>query len=114
MANQRMELSEELEEEIRKRIGQVVEEASKRESLTLGEIERLVEKAGRAITRELTAALVEEEAKRVEAPGCPECGGKMRYKGKKKRDVVSKTGELQVNRDYYYCEACRTGLFPPG
>ena len=109
-----MELSEELEEEIRKRIGQVVEEASKREKLTLGEIEQLVEKAGRAITQELTAALVEEEAKRVEVPSCPGCGGKMRYKGKKKRDVVSKTGELQVNRDYYYCEACQTGLFPPG
>ena len=109
-----MELSKELEEEIRKRIGQVVEEASKRESLTLAEIEQLAEKAGRAITQELTASLVEEEAKRVEAPSCPECGGKMRYKGKKKRDVVSKTGELQVNRDYYYCEACQTGFFPPG
>ena len=109
-----MELSKELEEEIKKRIGQVVEEASKRESLTLAEIEQLAEKAGRAITQELTASLVEEEARRVEAPACPECGGKMRYKGKKKRDVVSKTGELQMNRDYYYCETCRTGFFPPG
>jgi uncharacterized protein with PIN domain len=111
---EQVELSKEIEEEIRKRIGQVVEEASKRESLTLAEIEQLAEKAGRAITRELTASLVEEEAKRIEAPSCPECGGKMRYKGKKKRDVVSKTGELQVNRDYYYCEACRAGFFPPG
>ena len=114
MTKQKVELSKELEEEVKKRIGQVVEEASRRESLTLGAIEQLAERAGRAITQELTAALVEEEARRVEAPACPKCGGKMRYKGKKKRDVVSKTGELQVNRDYYYCETCQTGFFPPG
>lgn len=114
MADKQEGLAEELEKEIKKRIGQVVEEAGKRESLTLGEIEQLAERAGRAITKELTAALVEEEARGLEAPHCPECSGKMRYKGKKKRDVVSKTGELRVDRAYYYCEACQTGVFPPG
>jgi uncharacterized protein with PIN domain len=49
-----------------------------------------------------------------EAMRCPACGGQMHYKGQRGRDVVTEAGEVHVERDYYYCPACRRGLFPPG
>jgi len=45
---------------------------------------------------------------------CPTCAGKLRYKGKRKRRVVTVRGEIEVERDYYVCTACGAGYFPPG
>jgi len=52
----------------------------------------------------------------VSGPGpvCGECGREMHYKGHKKRHIVSSTGEVTLERAYYYCERCRRGYFPPG
>ena len=35
-----------------------------------------------------------------------------RYKGQKKNRVISWVGELEMERGYYDCAQCRTGLFP--
>jgi hypothetical protein len=45
-------------------------------------------------------------------PVCPGCGGVVEHKGQKKRQVLHREGEVQVERDYYYCPACRQGFFP--
>ena len=45
---------------------------------------------------------------------CPDCGGKLRHKGKKLKRVVTVRGEVEVERDYYHCAQCGTGYFPPG
>lgn len=55
----------------------------------------------------------QEAAQPVEAPPCPTCGLAMRYKGRKTTGIGSRIGELQVNRAYYYCARCESGLFPP-
>lgn len=49
----------------------------------------------------------------VPGPGCGRCGAEMSYKGLKKVGVSSWVGELKLERGYYYCNQCRTGLFPP-
>jgi hypothetical protein len=86
------------------------------EEITLTEIEQLVLVAGQEIGEGLTAALVEESVRVGQMPGpaCAECGQEMHYKGLKQKRVVSETGEVEVNRAYYYCETCKAGLFPPG
>ena len=38
--------------------------------------------------------------------------GNLSYKGKRTKWVVTRAGEVQVARDYYYCEGCRRGFFP--
>ena len=48
------------------------------------------------------------------APSCPTCGAELRYKGRKALDVESRLGLLEVERGYYYCARCHSGLFPPG
>jgi uncharacterized protein with PIN domain len=45
---------------------------------------------------------------------CPECQGPLQNKGKKARSVLHREGEVQLERDYYYCPGCRRGFFPPG
>lgn len=47
-------------------------------------------------------------------PACKGCGQAMRYKGKKARDVVSRVGEVEIERGHYYCKDCASGFFPPG
>ncbi|MHB8627876.1 MAG: hypothetical protein ACYDBJ_14725 [Aggregatilineales bacterium] len=38
----------------------------------------------------------------------------MRYKGDKTRYVLTRNGEQPLERGYYYCPDCGSGLFPPG
>ena len=45
---------------------------------------------------------------------CPECGGRVENKGKKKKTVQHREGTVEVNREYYYCPSCKQGFFPPG
>ena len=47
-------------------------------------------------------------------PHCPECEGPLQNKGKKRREIVHREGQVQVERNYYYCPTCKRGFFPPG
>ena len=63
----------------------------------------------------VSAVLAGQEAQQpAEAPHCPRCGGVMRTKGRKRKAVESRLGGVAVERDYYYCACCASGLFPPG
>ena len=62
----------------------------------------------------LEVGLEGQEAREpAESPKCPECGRKMRHKGKKEKGLESRVGSLEVERVYYHC-ACGSGIFPPG
>ena len=62
----------------------------------------------------LEVGLEGQEAREpFESPRCPECGRKMRQKGKKGKGVESRVGSIEVERVYYHC-ACGSGIFPPG
>lgn len=45
---------------------------------------------------------------------CPDCGGALKNKGKKKREVLHREGEVRLERENYHCPACKQGIFPPG
>lgn len=47
-----------------------------------------------------------------EAVMCKQCGEKMAYKGKRKREIVHGEGIGTVERGYHYCEACHAGEHP--
>ena len=83
---------------------------------TLSDIEQAVLVAGQRLEQELTAELVAESTGEVEGewPKCPECGGRMKAKGKRAKRLVTGQGEVKLEREYYYCAGCRKGIFPPG
>ena len=87
--------------------------AKEKEELSLSDIERLVRRTGQDVMQELTGTLANAEAQSEENRSCPECGREMRYKGRKKREVITETGEVSLERGYYYCPSCEKGFFPP-
>jgi uncharacterized protein with PIN domain len=85
--------------------------------IKLSDIEQAVYEAGEAIKADLTAGLVKQigqEEVAVPGPTCPTCGQEMHYIGHKAKQIITETGAVTVERAYYYCETCRSGLFPPG
>lgn len=112
---QRQAVEEAFRARIRGVVEEVLTEARKGQPRSLTEIEELALAARAKIGQEITQHLVEEQAA-VAAPGarCPECGGEMHFKGRKKRRVVSRSGEVTWERGHYYCARCRRGFFPPG
>jgi hypothetical protein len=37
----------------------------------------------------------------------------MENKGLKRKEVESMVGEIELEREYYYCVKCKQGHFPP-
>ena len=64
--------------------------------------------------RMLEAVIADQEARQpAVAPVCAQCGAVLRYKGQKGTHIESRLGALEVQRGYYYCARCESGLFPP-
>ena len=111
------ELKAQLKAKAEAAIEQLVAEKKQPGEIKLSEIEQAVYQVGEIIKTEITAGLVNqvgEAEARGPGPSCPQCGQEMHYKGHKAKHISTETGEVTVERAYYYCEACRSGLFPPG
>lgn len=81
----------------------------------LRQIEDEVLALRRQFGQRLAQAVIEDqEAKQpAEAPRCPQCGAELRYKDQKVATIESRLGTLAIERGYYYCARCKSGLFPP-
>lgn len=79
---------------------------------TLDAIEQAALKAGQHIKASVLAGLVANAPRSTAGNACPQCGGKLKDKGKRSKWVLTQAGEVQVERSYYYCEQCKTGFFP--
>ena len=90
------------------------EEQNERPDLT--QIEEIALKLRKEFGQTITQVATESQAEKTPVPGpkCSKCGQEMRYKGKKTSQVESRTGNLKVERGYYYCPKCKESVFPPG
>lgn len=96
-------------------IAKVLAERQLPAEASLADIEQIALAAGHHIEQAIAAALAQESAAELPAwPNCPQCGQKMKNKGKRTRRIVTEAGEVEVERPYYYCATCHQGLFPPG
>lgn len=91
----------------------MLEQKAGRRDLSMSEMENLVGEFELEVRQSLLQEIVADAQER-QSGLCETCGGKLRYKGKKAKRVVSLRGEVTVERDYYQCETCGTGYFPPG
>lgn len=93
----------------------LLEHVEDQTKLTLNEIEELALQTRYEVGQAVTQGLVELESKpTVPGPSCPVCQAEMHYKGNKHKRLRSRSGEVDVERPYYYCASCRQGCFPPG
>jgi hypothetical protein len=81
----------------------------------LSQLEERVLAVRQQLGQRLLKALIEDQAARqpAEPSFCPTCGVGMRYKGQKGTDIETRLGGIRVERGYYYCAHCESGLFPP-
>lgn len=113
MTASKAELRAALEAQAKTQIEAALAKSEGMKSITA--IEELAYETGRRLGQAIEAELLTER-EQVSGPGpaCAECGQEMRYKGTKQRYVVTRNGEQQLERGYYYCPDCKRGLFPPG
>ncbi len=112
---QRQDIEERLRTRINRLVDEALAEARKDKPLSLSDIEEIALAVRTKVGQEVAQTLVQEQANiSVPGPKCTKCGREMHYKGLKKRRVVSRSGEVDWERPYYYCETCRRGFFPPG
>jgi uncharacterized protein with PIN domain len=83
---------------------------------TLREIEKKVLELRKQLGEDLARGIVARQEKRqpAEKPKCEQCGEPMENKGLKKKAMESMMGALAIEREYYYCQKCKQGYFPPG
>jgi hypothetical protein len=82
---------------------------------SLADIERSARMTSQRIEQAIAAELARAGAAELPAwPNCPVCGQKMKNKGRRRRRIVTESGEVEVERTYYHCATCGQGIFPPG
>ena len=84
------------------------------ETLRLSDLERATGDLGAKLMQETLQSLVVD--KTVDDAGqvtCPACGGKSHKRGTRRKHVISRQGEIEVERHYYVCRQCQSGFFPP-
>lgn len=82
---------------------------------TLTQIEEVVLKLRKRLGERMAEVVVEDQeaVRPVPGPACETCGREMHYKGMKAVRVEGRMGRAKLERGYYYCDRCKSGLFPP-
>ena len=116
MKREAEELKKELMAQAEASIERLIEWEESNEKPTLAASERIVLEVGKEWEGKMAHAVIgrQEEVRPVPGPACPKCGREMRYKDSQPRQVTSLVGELRIERSYYQCTRCKTGIFPPG
>jgi hypothetical protein len=116
MKRTREELEAALLAEAKAAIDELLDWHEETEAPTLTQIEDVVLDLRKQIGERMTEVVLEEQeaVRPVPGPACPECGREMHYKDMKGTTVRARSGEVNLERAYYYCKDCRGGLFPPG
>lgn len=116
MSETRVDLKADLMSEAEGIIDELVAWTADTPTPNLTQIEDIVLKLRQRLSERMALAVIEAQARvrPVPGPSCPTCGGEMHYKDRKANTVESRVGQLPLERGYYYCETCKSGLFPPG
>lgn len=83
---------------------------------TFREIEAAVEERLDRLRARLLerTALASAATDLTERPACPQCGGVLQARGRRKRRVTVPGDQVvELERTYAVCAACGSGLFPP-
>jgi hypothetical protein len=116
MKRTRAELEAAMQAEAKEVIDELLDWHEDTEAPTLTQIEDAVLELRKRLGERWTRMVIEEQeaVRPVPGPACPECGREMHYKDMKETTIEARSGEVALDRAYYYCKDCRGGLFPPG
>ncbi len=98
------------EEAIQKMLNALPDKAE----ITMSDMERLTGEMGQELMRGVMQSLSDTQQNTAEEVKCEQCETLMHKRGKRKKRIVTVRGEVEVERQYYACPNCGTGIFPPG
>ncbi len=111
----RAEIKAELLAKYEATLDEMLSQGETQAGLTLTDIEEMALRTRAQVGEQVTAAFVESQSEAgVPGPRFPSCGQEMRKKGRKHRYLRTRSGDVEMERAYYYCPTCRRGHFPPG
>ena len=116
MKRTRSELKAAMQAEAQEVIDELLDWHDETEAPTLTQMEDIVLELRRRLGERMTEVMIEEQeaVRPVPGPACATCGEEMHYKDMKPTTIEARVGEVKLERAYYYCKQCRSGLFPPG
>lgn len=96
-------------------LDEMLDELDQPDRLHLTKIEDAALKVRQEVSQAITQGLSEHESQSTDVDVCcPDCQQVARYKGKKRKWLKTRSGEIQIERAYWYCPNCRAGFFPTG
>jgi hypothetical protein len=106
---------EEKWQELEERVKNKLEEARKRALLadSFAQMEEIADQIGQDLEEALLGAMAEQQEP-MSRPTCPECGVRMSRRGQAKRQLKTRVGKVELERDRWSCPQCESGIFPPG
>jgi hypothetical protein len=113
MPNDRKELEKELRAKADEAIRKLLANLPDKSELTMTDIENLVGEMGHEMTQGATETIAQREQTEPSEMICEACQVRMEKRGKRKKRVVTKRGEIELERQYYVCPDCNAGVFPP-
>jgi hypothetical protein len=116
MRQSRQEKKAELMQAAEGLIDELLDWDEQAEGPTLTEIEDVILKLRQQMGQRMAEEVLRGQEGKMPVPGpeCPRCQREMRYRGNQKKEVESLVGAVELERGYYYCDHCKSGLFSPG
>ncbi|NJL53807.1 hypothetical protein HC928_00780 [bacterium] len=114
MPHNREELEKKLRAKAEEAIRTLLETLPDKADLTMDDMEDLIGKMGQDMMRETMQEVSQHEQAEPSWVMCQTCGIEMQKRGKRKKRVVTKRGEIELKRQYYVCPQCGQRAFPPG
>lgn len=111
MSNKKDELRAKLLVEAEASIEKMLSDERMSKQMTLSEIEDVIGELESDFRQGVLGEVMGEQES--ETKHCSDCGGKLRNKGKQSKRLVTLRGETDIERNYYQCEVCGKGIFPP-
>ena len=111
MSSEKDELKAKLLAEAEASLEQMLSDERMSEQMTITEIEDVIGKMELDFRQRVLKEVMGEQEE--QSHPCPECGGKLRNKGRHSKRLVTLRGETELERSYYQCEDCGKGIFPP-
>ncbi len=114
MPSDRERLEQELRTKAEAAIRKLLDALPDKAEITLSDMETLTGEMGDELMQGTMQSLSESQQAAPNEVRCEQCNRPMHKRGKRKKQVVTLRGEVEVERQYYVCPCCGAGTFPPG